>query len=106
MSDEKKLPEATNNNGGKKNVLVENLSVLATPEGFQKYMLGTKKNGSPRAVYDVVKDYSQPKKKKKKKKDKKKDKYKSTNNTYSFYLDSKKDKKKKKKKKKSKHWHI
>lgn len=104
MSDEKKLPEATNNNGGKKNVLVENLSVLATPEGFQKYMLGTKKNGSPRAVYDVVKDYAQPKKKKKK--DKKKDKDKSTNNTYSFYLDSKKDKKKKKKKKKSKHWHI
>lgn len=104
MSDEKKLPE--NINGGKKNVIVDNLSVLATPEGFQKYMLGTKKDGSPRAVYDVVKDYTQPKKKKKKDKKKNKNKEKSTNNTYSFYLDSKKDKKKKKKKKKNKHWHI
>lgn len=93
MSEEKK-------NGG--NIIIENLAVLATAEGFQKYILGTKKNGSPRAVYDVVRDYSMPKKKKKDKKKKKSD----ASSTYSFYLNTKKDKKKKKNKKKNKHWHI
>lgn len=88
MSDDKKTT----------NVFVENMAVLATPEGLQKYVLGTKKNGSPRAVYDVVKDYSCPKKKKKK------DGKKKSNSTYSFYLDSKKSGKKKKKK--EKYWHI
>lgn len=81
-------------------VFVENMAVLTTPEGFQKYMLGTKKNGTPRAVYDVVKDYTKPKKSKKKKKDKKKG---SSSSTYAFYLGNKKGKKKKKK---NDHWHI
>lgn len=81
-------------------VLLDNLAVLATPDGFQKYVLGTKKDGNPRAVYDIVKDYTKPKRKKKKDKSKKSKKGKST---YGFYLDNKK---KKKKKKKNKHWHI
>lgn len=82
------------------NVFVENLAVLATPEGIQKYLLGTKKNGSPRAVYDIVKDYCEPPKKKKKHKKKNKN----SDNTYSFYVNTKNGKKKKKKK--NKHWHI
>ncbi len=83
-----------------KNTLLENLSVLATPEGIQKYLLGSKKNGEPRAIYDVVRDYTKPKKKKKKNK-KKKD----GASSYKFYVDTKKSKKDKKKKK-NKHWHI
>ena len=104
MADELKN---TNNTAGKgSNVLLENLSVLMTPEGVQKYILGTKKNGSPRAVYDVVKDYTEPKKKKKgKKKGKKKNKV-DVPTSYSFYLSTKSSKKKKKDKKKDKHWHI
>ena len=104
MADELKN---TNNTAGKgSNVLLENLSVLMTPEGVQKYILGTKKNGSPRAVYDVVKDYTEPKKKKKgKKKGKKKNKV-DIPTSYSFYLSTKSSKKKKKDKKKDKHWHI
>ena len=58
-----------------KNVFIENMKVLASPEGMQRYLFGTKKNGTPRAVYDIVKDYTKPKKGKKKKKNKKKDKY-------------------------------
>lgn len=94
MSDEKK----------ETSVFVENMSILTTPEGFQKYVLGTKKNGTPRAVYDVIRDYVEPKGKKgkKKKKDKKKDKHDDAS-MYGFYLSSKK---KKKKKKKDKYWHI
>ena len=71
---------------------------LATPDGLQKFFLGTKKNGQPRAVYDVVKHYTTPKKEKKRKKDKLPD------STYSFYLNAKS--KKKKKKHKKDHWHI
>ena len=85
-----------------KNVFLENLAVLTSPEGFQKYLLGTKKSGQPRAVYDIVKDYTQPKRRKK---GKKKNKHKSPSTSYSFYLDTKK-KKKKKGKKKNKYWHI
>ena len=104
MADELKN---TNNTAGKgSNVLLENLSVLMTPDGVQKYILGTKKNGSPRAVYDVVKDYTEPKKKKKgKKKGKKKNKV-NVPTSYSFYLSTKSSKKKKKDKKKNKYWHI
>lgn len=77
---------------------------LELPEGvnmdnIQKYVLGTKKNGTPRAVYDIVKDFLPEKKKKHKKK--KKDKKDAGDNTYEVYL-----KKRGKKKKKSKHWHI
>lgn len=74
----------------------DNLKKLAEPENIQKYILGTKKNGNPRALYDVIKDYTVPKKKKKKKK-----KY----NPYSAF-DVTVSKKKKKKKKKDKYWHI
>lgn len=86
-----------NNN---KKMIADNLAVLATPEGMQKYLFGTKNNGQPRAVYDIVKDFTKGKKKKKKKKSK--------NNvgSYSFYIDTKKPKKGKKKKKKDKYWHI
>lgn len=71
-------------------------NVKATMENIQRYFLGNKKDGSPRAIYDIVKDYTEPKKKHKKKKAA------DDNNTYSLYLKSKK----KKKKKKNKHWHI
>ena len=84
----------------KKSVLVENLTVLSQPDNFQKYILGTKRNGQPRAVYDVIKDYTRPKKKKKKK-----DKYEQPN-SYSWMLTAKKKKKKIGKKKKDKYWHI
>lgn len=94
MSTEKKDNQETS-------VFIENMSVLATPEGVQRYILGTKKNGAPRAVYDVVKDFAVPRKKKKKGKNKKSGG--NSSSTYAFYLDSKKSKKKKKK---NKHWHI
>lgn len=84
----------------KKNMLVENLTVLATPEGMQKYLFGTKNNGQPRAVYDIVKDFTKTGKKKKKKNKNK------NNGSYSFYIDTKKPKKKKKNKKKVEYWHI
>lgn len=90
----------TNNNT---NVLMENLSELMSPEGVQKYILGTKKNGTPRAIYDVVRDYTKPKKKKKNKKRKKN---KDIPVSYSLYLGTKSSKKKKKNKKKDKYWHI
>lgn len=86
----------------KNSVFFKNLTVILSPENFQKYVLGTKKNGNPRALYDVVKDYTVPKKKGKKKKKKNRDN--SISGTYSFYLDT--HKKKKGKKKKKKHWHI
>lgn len=83
----------------KKSIIAENLAVLATPEGMQKYLFGMKKNGQPRAVYDIVKDFTKGDSKKKKKKNKKEAK-----GSYSFYIDTKP--KKKKKKNKNKHWHI
>lgn len=91
----------------KKNVFVENMQVLLSPDGMQKYLFGSKKDGSPRAVYDIVKDFTKPKKKHKKKKGKKITK---GSNSFEFYLNSKGDKKKHKKKKgdkkKNKYWHI
>ena len=83
-----------------KSKIVERLEELATPEGVQKYLFGFKKNGQPRAVYDIVKDYTKPKKGKK---NKKKDKDGKSDSTFSFYLNTKKGKKKKKK---NKYWHI
>ena len=87
------------------NELKQALATLATPEGVQRYILGTKKNGSPRAVFDVVKYYTGPKKKKKKKNKSKDD---GDGSMYSFYLGGKTGKKHKKKKKKNKvkYWHI
>lgn len=90
MSEEKK--QAT---------VLENMAILTTPEGIQKYLLGTKKNGQPRAVYDIVKDFTKPKKKKSKSKGG--NKKKKSKSTYDFYLTAKK---KHKKKHKNGHWHI
>lgn len=87
--------------GKPKSIFRENLEMLSQPDNFQKYILGTKKNGSPRAVYDVVKDYTKPKKDKKKKHKKNK---KHNDSTYSFYLNTKS--KKHKKKKNKKHWSL
>lgn len=81
--------------------LVDNLAVMTKPENIQKYILGTKKNGQPRAVYDIIKDYTLPKHKKKKKK-----KHESKPTAYSLYLQTKGSKKKKKKKKMDKYWHV
>jgi len=82
--------------------VIENLEKLTNPDNFQKYVLGYKKNGQPRAAYDVIKDvYIEPKKKKKKKHDKN-----NPYNTYSFYMNAKKKKKKHKKKNKKFSWHI
>lgn len=81
--------------------ILENLAVLSTPENIQKYFFGTKKNGDPRAVYDIVRDYTKPKKKKKKKKSKA-----AQPSTYDFYVSARKRKKKHKKKKSKDFWHI
>ena len=82
-----------------------NLQVLLTPDGLQQYILGYKKDGHPRAVYDIVRDCMQ-----KNKGGKKGKKHKASGcNSYAFYLDTKSKKHKKKKKKKGKnrkHWHI
>lgn len=91
-------------NENKKSVFAENMATLITPEGIQKYILGSKKNGTPRAIYDIVKDYVNPGKKKKGKGGKKKKKKADMTSTYAFYLNSKSGKKKKKKK--NKYWHI
>jgi hypothetical protein len=66
-------------------------SVLTT-QNIQTYILGTKKSGKPRAIYDIVREETSNKKKKKKKID----------DVYSLYHGVKK--KKKKKNKKSKYW--
>lgn len=86
------------------NIFLQNMQEMLSPEGIQKYFLGNKKNGEPRAVYDIVKDYTKPKKKKKKHKNK--NKKHSDNTSFSLYLTNKKGKKKKKKNKNKKYWHI
>lgn len=83
-----------------KDIIHDSMIELLTLEGLQKYLLGTKKNGDPRAVYDVVKDYRSPKKRKKHKKHKGKH-GDSIVNVYAQYGHHKK-----KHKKKPKHWHI
>lgn len=80
--------------------ILQNLADLSTPDNIQKYFFGTKKNGDPRAVYDIVKDFTKPKKKKKKKNKG------SPTTTYDFYVSAKKHKKKHKKKKNKNFWHI
>lgn len=82
----------------KKNELVSKLSDVfisaLTSENIQVYLLGTKKSGKPRSVYDIVKENTRKKKKKNKNSD----------SVYSIYRDTKKGKKKKGKRKKTKHW--
>ena len=74
------------------NELVTVVKKAATLDNFQKYVMGYKKNGQPRAIWDVVKKYGKKKSKRKKGDEK------STANSFSFYLGSKK------KKGKGKHW--
>ena len=88
------------------NVILNNLAILMTPENVQKYILGNKKDGNPRAVYDVIRDYTKPKKKKKKNKNKNNKESKNSGSRYDLYVTTKKKKKKNKKNKKNKHWHI
>jgi len=81
--------------------VMDNLAVLMTPENVQRYILGTKKNGTPRAVYDIIRDcygYGGKKKKKKHKKN--------YYTAYDLYFDVDHKKKKKKKKKNKDFWHI
>lgn len=63
-----------------------------TEDNIKNYILGTKKNGSPRAVYDIIKDTTECSGTKKKKKKK-------NGSSYDVYLGVKKKKKKKKGKK-------
>lgn len=84
-------------------VFVQNLSILTQPENFQKYILGVKSSGHPRAVYDVIRDCTGVGKKKKKKGKKKKGDVPTT--SIAFYTGYK-AKKGKKKKKAGKHWRI
>lgn len=86
----------------KKNNIGEKIAEVVTAENIQRYIMGTKKNGQPRAVYDIVKDFAKPKKKKKKKHKKAT----APVSTYEVYLANKKAKKKRKKKKAAAHWHI
>lgn len=67
-----------------------------TRENIQTFILGYKKNGQPRAVYDIIKDYTAPEKKKKKDKDR------GPSGKFSLYLEGDTGGKKKKKKKKNK----
>ena len=90
-------------------IFIDNIATLISPEGMQKYILGMKKDGTPRAVYDVLKDCTNGKKKKKKKKGKKNKNKKVELPAYDFYIranSSGSKKKKKKNKDKDKHWHI
>jgi len=75
------------------NRLIDTIASAVTVENIRNYILGVKKSGHPRALYDIVKDYTKPKKKKNKK-------GKGKGNSYSLYLKSKKGKKRKK----DKHW--
>ena len=72
-----------------KKTLLDNFSF----ESFQKYILGYKKNGSPRSIYDVIVDFQKTRRKKKKKKSKDDD-------CVIYFPTLTKNKKKKKKKKK------
>jgi hypothetical protein len=53
-----------------KRKLLNEICKLITGDNIQRYMFGSKKNGQPRAVYDIVKDCLKKKGKKKRKKNK------------------------------------
>lgn len=76
-----------------KSILDATITSFITPDNIKTYVLGTKKNGEPRALYDIVKDVIKGRNGKKKKK-----KY---NDDFSILI-KKNGKKKKKKKKKGK----
>lgn len=71
-----------------------------TEDNIKNYILGTKKNGSPRAIYDVIKESREPACEKKRKKKHK------GGSSYDLYLGVKKKGKKKGKKKHNKQWYI
>lgn len=75
------------------NTFMKQIANLITPENLQKYILGSKKNGEARALYDIVRDVSGIKGRKKKRKQ---------NLDYLSVTFGGKKKKKKKKKKKCK----
>jgi len=83
----------------KKEALAAAIAAAVSPDNIQKYILGTKKNGQPRAVYDIVRDFTTKKDSKKKKKKKKKD----GKSNYDLYVGLRK---KSKKKNKKKYWNI
>jgi hypothetical protein len=85
------------------NKIAENIASILTSDNLQKYILGTKKSGQPRALYDIIKDLGISVKKKKKK-DKKKKHKKGKGDSFSLFVNPSGGKKKKKKK--HKHWHI
>lgn len=86
----------TKNKGKSSHAIVEVLATIFSPETLQTYILGTKSSGKPRAIYDVYRDHTKPKKKKKKG---------SKPEKYSLYFGpaKKKGKKKDKNKKKSRY---
>lgn len=79
------------------NQVLTNIQNMMTGENLQKYVLGTKKNGQPRAIYDVLKDIM-IKNNGGKKKGKKHHKH--NGSAYSLYVTTKK------KGKGKNHWHI
>jgi replicative DNA helicase len=83
-----------------KEKIIETVSAIMTGDNIQKFILGVKKSGHPRALYDILKDCVKYKKKKKK------DKKKSSKNPYDIYLKRRKKKNKKNGKKLKKYWHI
>jgi hypothetical protein len=83
-----------------KSKLLGNIADIVTIDNISKYVLGTKKTGQPRAIYDIIVDIKtnkfNPKKKKKNKKT-------SSFEYYPIMLKSKKKKKGKKKRDKFKY---
>ena len=94
----RRINEMANSEDRSKNTLVEVLEKVVTPENIQKYIFGTKKSGQPRALYDILKDYTVDTKRKKKNKDDE------DGDPFSVILSVKN--KGKRKKKKSKHWYV
>lgn len=90
MSKNQTGKESVNNIGRK---LADVFVSALTSENVQMYLLGTKKSGKPRSVYDIMKERSKKDRKKRKKND----------TAYSVYRDVKRNGKKKKKKN-DKYW--
>lgn len=50
-----------------KKCIKEQIASIVTLENIQKYILGTRKSGQPRALYDILSDFGKKKKSKSKK---------------------------------------
>ena len=83
--------------------LMMNVTNMVNSENLEKYVLGTKEDGRPRSIMDVIYENKGEKKKKKKKSKNKSDDY-SLYSSLGIGKDKKKKKKKKKKNKKKKLW--